>query len=94
MRACPGGIKGFTRRMWQGSTDHRGLPGSPGLVATLVRRQDLPEAQQDDDELCWGMCYGYAKEMREQVIAYLDFREKDGYDQCFVDVFLQVNPSP
>lgn len=77
--------------MWQGSTDHRGLPGAPGLVATLIRTQDLPEAEQDENELCWGMCYGYAKEVREEVVAYLDFREKDGYDQCLVDVFLQQN---
>ena len=89
VKACPGGIRGYARRMWQGSTDHRGLPGAPGLVATLVRMQDLPKAEQDDDELCWGMCYGYAKELREEVVAYLDFREKDGYDQCLVDVFLQ-----
>ena len=86
-RACVGGIKGFARRMWQGSTDHRGLPGSPGLVATLVRTSDLPEAEQDANELCWGMVYGYAAELRDEVLAYLDYREKDGYDRCFVNVF-------
>ena len=88
-RACVGGIKGFARRMWQGSTDHRGLTGSPGLVATLVRTSDLPEAEQDANELCWGMVYGYSAELRDEVLAYLDYREKDGYDRCFVDVFLQ-----
>mmetsp|Transcript_38187 Transcript_38187/g.61561 ORF Transcript_38187/g.61561 Transcript_38187/m.61561 type:complete len:389 (-) Transcript_38187:64-1230(-) len=88
-RACPGGIQGFTRRMWQGSTDHRGVPGNPGLVATLIRTSDLPEDEQDANELCWGMCYGYPAELREEVVAYLDYREKDGYDQCVVDVYLQ-----
>jgi cation transport protein ChaC len=89
-RACPGGVKGFARRLWQGSTDHRGLPKAPGLVATLIRASELPKGEQDDDELCWGMCYGYPAEMREEVLSYLDYREKDGYDQCFVDVYLQT----
>lgn len=87
--ARPAGVKGFARRMWQGSTDHRGLPGAPGLVATLIRSDRLPQAEQDENELCWGMCYGYAPELRDEVLAYLDYREKDGYDQCFVDVYLQ-----
>ncbi len=43
---------------WQGSTDHRGKPGAPGRVATIV-----PAGQ---DSTVWGMAYQLAGSPEEQ----------------------------
>jgi hypothetical protein len=40
------------------------------------------------------MCYGYAAEIRDEVVDYLDFREKDGYDRESVDVHLRMEGAP
>ena len=70
VRREPAWVDGFARRLWQGSTDHRGGPGAPGRVATLV---ELP------GERCWGVAYELAAAVAPDVLAHLDHREKDGY---------------
>eukprot|EP01088_Endostelium_zonatum_P000305 TRINITY_DN1053_c0_g1_i3.p1 TRINITY_DN1053_c0_g1~~TRINITY_DN1053_c0_g1_i3.p1 ORF type:complete len:210 (-),score=40.92 TRINITY_DN1053_c0_g1_i3:17-646(-) len=67
-----GYIRGYSRRMWQGSEDHRGVPGKPGRVATLVKNEK-------DDELTWGVAYFVKDQDKEKVFAYLDDREKGGF---------------
>jgi len=73
----PGYIRGFERRFWQGSVDHRGTPDAPGRVVTLVRKADA---------LCWGTAFKIRREDKEQIYAALDLRESGGYSRETVKV--------
>lgn len=87
----------WSRRMWQGSTDHRGTPEFPGLVCTLV-----PHPGHG----CWGLAYEISDQDWPAIRAELDYREKDGYTlrrvsarwaeqnlDCWTYVADQHNPS-
>ncbi len=80
-----GYIDGWTRRFWQGSTDHRGVPGAPGRVVTLV-----PEA----DARCWGAAYRIDESQRDDVLAHLDHREKGGYERQDVTLHFRDDAAP
>ncbi|MBN8736110.1 MAG: gamma-glutamylcyclotransferase [Xanthomonadales bacterium] len=62
----PATIRGWSRRLWQGSHDHRGTFEHPGRVATLVPEQDA-------------LCTGIAYRVTPATFAHLDHREKNGY---------------
>ncbi len=69
-------VEGWTRRLWQGSPDHRGVPGAPGRVATLVR---APR------EVCGGCAYLVERDV-DAVLADLDAREQAGFERVRVPV--------
>ncbi|MCH2096928.1 MAG: gamma-glutamylcyclotransferase [Pseudomonadales bacterium] len=66
----PARLRGWARRFWQGSHDHRGTPEAPGRVVTLIEAGDAFV-----DGLAFRIPGGEAKE----ILARLDHREKNGY---------------
>ncbi|CAG0903711.1 unnamed protein product [Cyprideis torosa] len=82
-----GVVKGYTRRFWQASIDHRGTPEHPGRVVTLI------PASPEEDVL--GIAYRAPLVDVDRVIAHLNNREKGGYEK-FQVLFhpLQAGMSP
>ncbi|XP_003691174.1 putative glutathione-specific gamma-glutamylcyclotransferase 2 [Apis florea] len=69
-----GHIKGYIRRFYQKSIDHRGIPSRPGRVVTLLN-SDNP-----NDEV-WGVAYRISPQNKDKVVKHLDYREKGGYER-------------
>ncbi len=84
--ALPGFVRGWVRRFWQGSVDHRGVPERPGRVVTLI-----PDASE---VACWGMAYRVEPAAREEVLANLDHREVGGFDRRELDVHFGDSTRP
>ena len=70
-----GFVTGLARRFWQGNETHRGVPGSPGRVATLVEEKEA-------------VTHGIALELKgEEALDYLNNRYF-GYDKTEDVVYL------
>jgi cation transport regulator ChaC len=65
-------VKGWSRRFWQGSPDHRGVPDAPGCVVTL-----LP----DPDGLCGGCAFRIDPAQSDGILKAIDAREQAGFSR-------------
>ena len=86
-----GHVHGWGRFFAQRSTDHRGTPASPGLVATLLTDEQLvaigAKTARSPASVTCGVCYLVPASKAEEVLAALDFREKGGYTRELIDVY-------
>ncbi|KAI3641267.1 hypothetical protein MIR68_000739 [Amoeboaphelidium protococcarum] len=88
-----GYIRGYVRRFWQASNDHRGTVENPGRVVTLIEHKEFIQSQDefikvgdnqsinngDVDVRVYGVAYKISDRDRDDVLKRLDHREKHGY---------------
>ncbi len=77
VESAPACVRGFARRFWQGSPDHRGVPEAPGRVVTLVREAEA---------ICWGIAFRIERDVWDEVLRELDARESGGFERVSLDV--------
>jgi cation transport regulator ChaC len=78
-------VRGFERRLHQGSPDHRGTPERLGRVVTLVPAEGAA---------CGGVAYRLAAREAPAILDALDLREQGGYERIEVDAVLAGDERP
>ncbi|XP_050522131.1 putative glutathione-specific gamma-glutamylcyclotransferase 2 [Daktulosphaira vitifoliae] len=82
VKECVGYIKGYKRRFYQYSPDHRGTIEFPGRVVTL-----LPSRNESQ---VWGVAYAISNQNIKEVYEKLDFREQAGYMKYIVPFYSKI----
>lgn len=72
-------VRGYERRLDQGSPDHRGTPERLGRVANLI---PAPGARVT------GVCYRLPADEAPAILAALDVREQGGYERVDIEAEL------
>ena len=79
------------------SEDHRGTAISPGRVVTLIERSYWSklgeQVSTDEPDKVYGAAYRIPSEHVEEVKAYLDIREINGYSVQYTTFFPLADPS-
>lgn len=78
-------VKGFVRRFWQQSADHRGTVQKPGRVTILIKEADADV--DTEDAVVHGVLYKIPEPEFSKVLSDLDFRERHGYTRTLVDTY-------
>jgi cation transport regulator ChaC len=78
-------VKGWTRRFWQGSPDHRGIPEAPGRVVTLV---------PSSAEACGGCAYRIDPVLSAPILEALDVREQAGFERLLLPLHGELHEPP
>ncbi len=81
IKSRPAYVKGFVRRFWQHSTDHRGTEDYPGRVVTL---KPVGYCQP-----LWGMAFLIDLNEKQTILEALDYREKGGYVRMITDLHFE-----
>ena len=92
---APGRAVGYRRCWAQRSADHRGDTDFNGIVCTLLSDDEFAEIQSDSNagehqqlqpSMTEGLIYTVDKDLVQDCLAELDFREKGGYARDTIDV--------
>ena len=85
-------LRGYKRRFWQGSPDHRGTPEAPGRTVSLFPTDTFLESDPHHDEgasVVHGAATLVEKKDHGAVFGVLDHREKAGYERREVELELE-----
>ena len=83
-------VKGYRRKFWQISTDHRGTVDYPGLVVSLIPDEEYKSLTgfcSEQETICYGLAFEIPEGTENEVIRALDFREKGGYKRKIVKMY-------